>query len=123
MKKIDSLMKDRNYYALPVNFPDTMTMLNECWAFFQRDETVLLLNDYCHANEEVLADERSFMGGPLMYFTDDHCWTSPVYTIPLLCHAYKEVMRKAGRKAGEVHCVVLTSTKILNREDMEDLWT
>lgn len=121
MKKIDSLMEDRNIYAMPVYLPYTMTMFN-CWAFIQGDETVFLLNDYFHANEEVQADERSFMGGPPMYFNDDHCWTSPVYVIRLLCHAYKEVMRMAGRNAGEVHCVVLTNAKILNRGDMEDLW-
>ena len=121
-KKLNALAKDKGVYSESIVFPDSLPMYYAYSAYIQGDEIVFLLNDHCHTKEVVQADERSLMGGPPMYFADDHCWTSPVYIVRLLYHAYMEVMRKAERKAGYVHCVVLTSARINNREDMEDLW-
>ena len=121
-KTLDTLAEDSSVYSECIDFPDNMAMYHTCCAYIQGDEAVFLLNDCCHAQAEVQADERPFMGRPPMYSMEDFCWTSPVYLVQLMCHAYKEVMRKTGREAGKVHGVFLTNTKILNREDMEDVW-
>lgn len=92
------------------------------YVYMQDDEAVFLLKDKHHDNTDVLADEETFMDQPPLYFIEGGYWTSPVYLLLLMCHAYKEVMRKTGWEAGKVHCVFITKTNLINREDMEELW-
>lgn len=96
---------------------------HEYYVYMQDDEVVFLLRDLHRDNTAVLADEEFFNDYPPMYFAQGPLfWVSPVYLTQLLCHAYKEVMRKTGREAGKVHGVFLTNTNLVNREDFEKIW-
>ena len=95
---------------------------HQYYVYIQNDEIVFLLRDEHLANTNVLADEESFMDEPPLYFTENFHMRSPVNLVQMLCHVYKEVMRKTGWEAGKVHGVFLTNSNIFNREDMESLW-
>lgn len=121
-KTMLALMADSTVFSDSFRMPNPMLTGHELCAFLKGDEVVFLIREYLHDNTEVIADERPFKGGPPQYFHGELHWSSPVYLVRLLCHAYKEVMRKTGREEGKVHCVLLTCTKILNREEMEGIW-
>jgi stage V sporulation protein K len=119
---LEALAADSKVFSARIQSELSFMGGHEQYVYMQGDETVFLLRDEHRSGIPVLADEEPYMDRPPLYRTQGPCWTSPVYLLQLLCHAYKEVMRKTGREAGKVHGVFLTNTYIANKEDMEDIW-
>ena len=119
---LSALAADSKVFSARIQSELSFMEDHELYVYIQSYETVFLLRDEHRADIPVLADEECYMGEPPLYLAQGRHWTSPVYLLLLMCHAYKEVMRKTGRDAGKVHGVVITNTNLVNREDMEEIW-
>ncbi len=93
-----------------------------CYVYGQDMDLVIVYLDKHADGQSVLADEERFADEDPLYFTESSHWTSPVYLLQLASHAIRQVLRRLKMRQPTIHCVCVTNTYIINKEDMTEVW-
>lgn len=82
---------------------------------------VVLCMDHFQGHDE-LADEESFGDGDPLYFTGSSHRTSPVWRLSESIKLLQQRLRQQECPMPQMWGVLLTSSNILNADDMEEIW-
>lgn len=90
----------------------------DIYVFIKDNEVLVVGLDPGSTYTQELADEEPFNDEHPLYFTEDSHRKSPVWQLAVIC----ESMRLRGYQSPQVWGLLLTSSLIMNYDDMHDIW-
>lgn len=97
----------------------TGSMADEIYACVHYDDICVIMMDTAAKSSE-LADEEPFGNKFPMYFTENSHRVSPVFRLHAVCEALRQ---HTGLNKSNISGVLLTTSQIINEEDMQEIWS
>jgi len=96
---------------------------NPAYFFATGREVLIVCVDLMPPHSEELADEEPFAHDEPQYFTEDSHRVSPVYRLYQALSLLKQSFDEADAKPRLIKGVLLTTSNIINAQDMEERWS
>ena len=113
-ESLNDVLAEVQTYALR----EAESMTDEIYALVNYDDICVVMMD-TGAKSPELADEVPFSNESPLYFSESSHRVSPVFRLYSVCDALRQ---HPGLCCSNISGVLLTTSNIINEEDMQDIW-